>query len=282
MQSLGTRLREERLKRGLELAAIAEDLRISSRYLRAIEEGDWDQLPEGFFGRSFIRQYAKALGFNPAGIEAEISVLQQDQPVEAPPVLVVPQRLDIHVPPLPVAHRGMHSFQKLLVSLAVLVAVIWGCSFLYERWQSWRVVELARVEGGTTEPVGEPPAPRTAAPQMQPAGGEAPGSGLLANVTASQGDPGAAVTLEISALETTWVEVTSEGRRVFSGILEPGQVRQFPGVQAARLLIGNAGGVSVRRKGQDIGPIGPRGQVRVVKVSEQSYEIEPPRGPQSD
>jgi cytoskeleton protein RodZ len=38
---------------------------IRPRYLRAIEEEDWNALPEEFYARSFIRKYARFLGVDP-------------------------------------------------------------------------------------------------------------------------------------------------------------------------------------------------------------------------
>jgi hypothetical protein len=38
---------------------------IRPRYLRAIEEEDWDALPEEFYARSFVRKYAEFLGVDP-------------------------------------------------------------------------------------------------------------------------------------------------------------------------------------------------------------------------
>jgi cytoskeleton protein RodZ len=38
---------------------------IRPRYLRAIEEEDWNALPEEFYARSFIRKYAQFLGVDP-------------------------------------------------------------------------------------------------------------------------------------------------------------------------------------------------------------------------
>jgi cytoskeletal protein RodZ len=38
---------------------------IRPRYLRAIEEEDWNALPEEFYARSFVRKYAQFLGVDP-------------------------------------------------------------------------------------------------------------------------------------------------------------------------------------------------------------------------
>jgi hypothetical protein len=41
-------------------------------------------------------------------------------------------------------------------------------------------------------------------------------------------------------------------------------------------VVGNAGGIAVRKGGQDIGLIGPRGQVRTVNITQEAVEIVAP------
>ena len=44
---------------------------IRARYLRAIEEEDWEALPEDFYARSFIRKYAQFVGVDPEPLVEE-------------------------------------------------------------------------------------------------------------------------------------------------------------------------------------------------------------------
>jgi cytoskeletal protein RodZ len=63
-QSIGEKLRLEREARGIALRDISEQTRISMRYLEAIETDDYRRLPGGIFNRSFIRAYAKFIGYD--------------------------------------------------------------------------------------------------------------------------------------------------------------------------------------------------------------------------
>jgi cytoskeleton protein RodZ len=63
-QSIGEKLRLEREARGIALRDISEQTRISMRYLEAIESDDYKRLPGGIFNRSFIRAYAKFIGYD--------------------------------------------------------------------------------------------------------------------------------------------------------------------------------------------------------------------------
>ncbi len=56
------RLEEVRLSSGLEIGDISRMTRITTRYLRAIERGDFSVLPGDIYVRGYIREYAKCLG----------------------------------------------------------------------------------------------------------------------------------------------------------------------------------------------------------------------------
>ena len=55
---LATRRREK----GISLEQIAEVTKISIRFLRAIEDEEFEKLPGGIFNTSYLRQYAAATG----------------------------------------------------------------------------------------------------------------------------------------------------------------------------------------------------------------------------
>ncbi len=59
-----------RQHKGISLREIAETTKISIRFLQAIEEGDFDQLPGGIYNTSYIRQYARAIDYEEAKLLA--------------------------------------------------------------------------------------------------------------------------------------------------------------------------------------------------------------------
>jgi len=60
--SFGADLRRERELREVSLQEISEATKISMKFLRAIEENQFDTLPGGVFNVGFIRAYAKHIG----------------------------------------------------------------------------------------------------------------------------------------------------------------------------------------------------------------------------
>jgi len=62
--TIGEQLRHSREERGIALREISNQTRIQMRYLEAIESNEFKRLPGGIFNRSFIRAYARAVGFD--------------------------------------------------------------------------------------------------------------------------------------------------------------------------------------------------------------------------
>src|SRR5580698_8133932 len=79
MTSVGEILRRERQAQGREMPEIAEDLCITQRYLRALEEDDIESLPGTFFYKSFVKQYAALLG-----LELPAITLVTEEPLPLP------------------------------------------------------------------------------------------------------------------------------------------------------------------------------------------------------
>ena len=61
---IGATLREARNRRKLGLSEVEDATKIRLRYLRAMENEEWDVLPGGPYTRSFIRTYASFLGLD--------------------------------------------------------------------------------------------------------------------------------------------------------------------------------------------------------------------------
>jgi cytoskeleton protein RodZ len=63
-EGVGRTLRETRTRRKIDLAEVEAATKIRGRYLRAIENEEWDLLPGETYARAFIRAYAAHLGLD--------------------------------------------------------------------------------------------------------------------------------------------------------------------------------------------------------------------------
>lgn len=64
MSKFGEELRRERESRGIALAAITDETKISSRYLAALEAEKFDDLPGGVINKGIVRGYTRVVGLD--------------------------------------------------------------------------------------------------------------------------------------------------------------------------------------------------------------------------
>jgi len=60
----GKELQLEREKRGVSLETVADETKVSTRFLRALEVDDFGSLPGGVFQRGIVRSYCRFLGLD--------------------------------------------------------------------------------------------------------------------------------------------------------------------------------------------------------------------------
>ncbi|MGC9972560.1 MAG: RodZ domain-containing protein [Bryobacteraceae bacterium] len=280
MNSIGERLRQERLRQDFNLQQIAELTKINLVFLEAIEADDLEKLPGIFFTRSFVRQYARALGLDEADFDQELNRLaacERVPTIEQPPVS--PEALN--VPPM--AARGRRaSRQRPLGSAVVLLLIVAACSVIFWLWQRTREIKPASSGQSASATAPQPtaaPAPQPASPPPAPSTEPAPGP---ATETAAPETPPpgqtaatqtASIQVRIHAIEATWVRIAADGRYLFSGILRPDETRPVEANQLVQLRIGNAAGIEVSWNGKPVGSIGPAGQVRNVEFTAAGFKV---------
>jgi cytoskeleton protein RodZ len=182
MTSIGEALRQERLRRGLELDQISHDLKISTRFLEAIEEEHFEKLPGGVFAKSFVRQYARYLGLDEDECAAALqqAVEPQGAPAEGGSPLAVPP-VDIAVPRVEewrsVGDRRRFSWSSSLPALAVMVIAMLVCSGVYAWWQRSRHTASEHGEAPHTAQTAQQSAAAGAASQPAPSAPAEPPTG---------------------------------------------------------------------------------------------------------
>ena len=281
MTSVGSILCKERESQGRTIAEIAAQLCITQRYLRAIEEDNTAGVPGLFFYKNFARQYAAILGLDQGLIRPALDAIQAPEDGPPTPAICVPNRLvqatnRRHVPDISMGW-----------SVAGLVVVLLGCSGIYAWWKRVPQARAAAVVVEQAAPVAivrESP-PSLAQPEVQPvAQPETQGAVQTTAVqtTAVQTGEASGVILKLSATERTWLSISSDGKEIFAGILQPSESKTLTGLDRATMKVGNAGGIDVLWNGKSISPLGTRGQVLTIKITPQDFEIVPPPQPKQE
>ena len=213
MFEIGNTLREARLRRTLDFRQVETFTKIRSRYLRALEEEDFDSLPAETYVRGFLRGYAEFLGLDGQLYVDEYNsrfVTGDDSPVFRPR-RSQPKRTG----------RGLETNVVLLALTAIavmtaLVIVAWKFS----------------AGSGTNSPKTSQPAKSAVRKPTRPA-----------TRPATHRDTTRANVLVTAVKGSSWLEVHANpgggklGKLLYQGTLEKGQVQRF----VARKLWVNAG-----------------------------------------
>jgi cytoskeletal protein RodZ len=275
MTSVGSILRKERESQGRAIAEIAAELCITQRYLHAIENDDAAGVPGIFFFKNFARQYAAILGIDERLIQPALDAIQAPEDAPVSPAICVPNRLvqatnRRHIPDIPMGWS--------VVGLAV---VLLGCSGIYAWWKRVPQAPAAAVAV----------AQRTAPVAMVSASAPPVQSDVQQGVqqaaqpvaqTAVQTGEASGVVLKLSATERTWLSISSNGKEIFAGVLQPSESKTLTVLDRATMKVGNAGGIDVLWNGKIISPLGTRGQVLTIKITPQDFEIVPPPQPKQE
>src|ERR671935_164498 len=64
MADIGTTLREARIRARIDISEVEARTKIRAKYLRAIENEEWDLLPGPVYVKSFLRTYGDFLGLD--------------------------------------------------------------------------------------------------------------------------------------------------------------------------------------------------------------------------
>lgn len=131
-------------------------------------------------------------------------------------------------------------------------------------------------------PTAATPAPAAAQPLT--AGGESPPRAPAVEAQTAAGasapppsEANGPVRVQLTADQPVWVLARVDGKYAFSGTLQPNETRTVEGAGTVLLRLGNAGGVAISLNGKPIGPVGPKGQVRMVQLTSGGFHIEAPK-----
>ena len=241
MPDLGERFRAAREARGLSLSDVAEQIRIRSVYLAAIEDENWPAIGAPVYVRGFLRTYARFLGLEPEEVVGEFNGASAERDVPGPA-----SAGSFDAAPL-AAGPSRNLSWMIWVASAVAVLLI-GFVVYNEMAFRQRTPEVAAASPTAAPSASVSPLPSNAleaSPSPQASASPA-------------GDGPNSLVIRLSA--PSWVKVVVDGNVSMEGTFPAGTVKQFHG-KVALLRIGNAGGVAVQVDGKDVGTLGAAGDV---------------------
>ncbi len=89
----------------------------------------------------------------------------------------------------------------------------------------------------------------------------------------------AGVKVDVHAAAEAWVQVSGDGQRLFTGILQPSETRTFEGKGRLSIKFGDPAAVQVTWNGKEVGEIGPQGKPRTVQFTPDAFRVLTPAPP---
>src|ERR1700687_4534867 len=123
--TIGEQLRLSREERGIALREISNQTRISMRYLEAIEGNDFKRLPGGIFNRSFIKAYARCVGFDEKEAVEAYTKMMRDQGQSADNADITPYHSKVYTD-APATRSPLLTVFLAIVILTIITLAAWA------------------------------------------------------------------------------------------------------------------------------------------------------------
>jgi cytoskeleton protein RodZ len=247
--SIGETLTAAREHAGLSVEQVAETTRIRRTLVQAIEDDDFSPCGGDFYARGHIRTIAATVGADP---KALLAAFDADHERNSGPRATEVFESETGAR----AERRGPNWSAAMGAALVLVLVYGVAQAVSGNGDHEPTTGL----GGTA--AAQPSTSGSPSPAASPSTSK--GSSEVAQA------PRDRVTVVLHAREVSWVQATTaSGKELFQGNLRRGQTKTFTDRQRIKLVVGNAGAVTLTVNGTDVGTPGRPGQVARVQFTPQ-------------
>ena len=273
--TFGERLKRERDLREVPLDEVAKATRITTRYLEALENEQWEKLPGGLFARGFVRTVARYLGLDEEALLAEYDLARGDQTP----------------PPLPSEHTGIPRpplWPFAVAALLIFTILVAGGIYGWRRYSTHRAMKRAyaasvqqpsqaapaptSIPSAATTPSRSPavPPPSSAA-SVKPPHAKSPSSASSISSTSSTSatllPARPRIELSISASAPTRVRVVGDRHVLMDRHLRAGQSRHFTAKDHFEITADDFDAVLLELNGQVMSQVGAPGASGTITLS---------------
>ena len=288
----GALLRVARESAGLSIDAVAQNLKLAPRQVKALEDGDYSHLPGRTFIRGFVRNYARLVHLDPERVLGALPGGASAPALEAPTLTPTAQTMG----ELPTTDHSKTSWTRWAIPsvLAAIVVVAAVYEWMRPAGESRVALQQKEAPAPSSAPVSAPSMPSGPTPTALPnplapnapatdaapppavgapsAAAAAPASPVAASTPApTSATTGAASageqTIVIAFGKSSWTEVRDrDGRVLLIGTHPGGTAQTVSGMPPFAIKIGNADDVTLRYKGQPV-DLAPFTQKNVARLT---------------
>ena len=259
--SIGNRLRFAREAKGMTVSELSAKVRVREVLIKHIEKDEFEKVGADVYVRGHIRAMAQSLDLNPDELMAlypasGVGDSPFDQPVLAPETEILEVASVVAVQQNN-SSQFSGSFFKPLENIRARSGTNWSLIMA----STLGVITLIAIGSVVVSTFNSPTnvvAEETVSPTPTPSpAATKEAEDLTANVPA----PGVDVLLKAEG-NSSWVRATDVNDvELFEGIIREGQEQRVGSVEGVKLLLGNAGAITLTVNGQVLGKAGGNGEV---------------------
>mgnify|MGYP003587116420 CR=1 FL=1 len=235
MSLVGDILKNEREKQDLSVKDVENGTNIRSLYISAIEENNYDVLPGEVYLKGFLRSYANFLNIDSDYILQSYKEQKGDSITE----IETFQEKQILKP-----KKKVRKGRVTILFVAVILILVAIFFFFANNDKQSATGSIAK------EIV----------------------SSSMATVTKTESNKtnektNNKVILKAEFIDDCWIQVSSENKVIFEGIVKAGEKNEWKADKELNLKIGNAGAVKLNLNGKDLASLGKNGEVVTKTLS---------------
>ena len=272
VESFGKRLKREREKRKITLDDISLSTKIATRFLAALEEDHFDQLPGGIFNKGFVRSYARHLGLDENQtiadfVAASEPAVPEIPPEDAPVLAAMAERVPV------AARKSEGGIPWGLFAVALLVLAFGFALWGFHSREKPHIRGTAPASTGNEASIPAPqPAPDTA---VKPASPETTSAASPAktpepvpetnpSVPPASAPNAAAFLVLVKARQDSWVAITADGKQIFQETLTAATEKSIQARDQVVIKSGNVGALDISFNGKQLASLGGYNEVKTL------------------
>ena len=270
---IGRYLEQTRKERGLSLEEVEQATKIRKRYLAGLEREDYTILPDAVYARGFLKTYANYLGLDGEALSRQLKSTRKPRRERGINYSTNPDS-DFEKPlltPSGLSGRRRISTSAIVTLIVALIALAVLIGTLYFVGRGVQAAKEDNPSGGPPRQEQKRVAEREKAPDGGPAKEDAAANdaGSKGNVGDQEEPAGAGQSAPPDTLQVlvnvrerpSWILIRADGTVAYEQIAQPGFSRNFEAERQLYIKRGDAGAVTVQINGQDLGALGPTGEI---------------------
>ncbi|QSJ19622.1 helix-turn-helix domain-containing protein [Nostoc sp. UHCC 0702] len=263
LKEISKYLLQVRQEKSIRLEEVAAKTHIRLAFLKALEAGQFEELPEPVYVQGFIRRYADVLGLDGTALANTFTIniiplyTNSSTNNDSKKLDIKP---NIHIP-------LFVPYIVLLVFACIGLIYVLNPKLIVESLaKQQNRVSLSKQKTAPSPVLSSPTVPSVV---QQPNSAPTPKQETVPSPAPSQSTVNQNVEVTLELQDRSWVRVKLDGKTEFEGDLKKGERRTWTAKKQLAVRSGNAGAVLISVNKQPATPLGEQGTVKEVTFTPQ-------------